>query len=94
VPDNVLPEIPTISLEGERYAPRDADQVFRFQPGFGLCMSGHVVIARLLWPLFRIASSVPTMGITITKINKNGSIIPQYPTNGPEHINHLGNVFI
>ena len=50
VPDDVLPEIPTISAKGEGQHPRNADQVFGFEPfrrAPGLLVATTVVVRAL-----------------------------------------------
>ena len=84
MPDDVLPEIPTISAKGEGQHPRNADQVFGFEPfrrAPGLLVATTVVV-RALGPDTALIVTAPAVcppvgGVSVPNIDPQCSVIYQ-----------------
>ena len=96
VPDNVLAQIPAVSLQGKGHAPRNADQVFvldstvihqRFPLVFKVSalVAWRVVVSRVFVPV------IPR--IAIAKVQPQHAVIGQQFPHQSENLNHRSHKF-
>ena len=50
VPNNILPQVPSIRAQRKRNHPRDADQVFRFNSNHFMCSGRTIILQPIIWP--------------------------------------------